>query len=139
MCACSVFKLAVEFLFLQAKDNLMGQPSPEAKNLHLTCSLNLMSCYLKTNQFSEAVAEGDAVSASGSFASSCLSCVILQYSHLVNCTFSRSHCWRSINNYWSSNMCVIWHVGSEDPSRQPQGSLPQGPSIQRIGFTEGDY
>lgn len=47
--------------YLRAKDNLMGQPSPEAKNLHLTCSLNLMSCYLKTNQFSEAVAEGDAV------------------------------------------------------------------------------
>jgi len=133
-----VFKLAVGFLFLQAKDNLMGQPSPEATNLHLTCSLNLMSCYLKTNQFSEAVAEGDAVSASG------LPPLVCQVSscntHILSTVLSvEATVGRSINNYWSSNMCVIWHAGSEDPSRQPQGSLPQGPSIQRIGFTEGDY
>ena len=39
----------------------MGQVSSEARNLQLTCSLNLMSCYLKTKQFSEAVAEGTMV------------------------------------------------------------------------------
>ena len=45
----------------QAKNNLVGHTSKEARDLELSCSLNLMSCYLKTKQFSEAVALGTEV------------------------------------------------------------------------------
>jgi tetratricopeptide (TPR) repeat protein len=47
--------------YLRAKNNLVGHTSKEARDLELSCSLNLMSCYLKTKQFSEAVALGTEV------------------------------------------------------------------------------
>lgn len=47
--------------FLQAKTNLSGMVTPEAKSLQLTCSLNLMSCYLKTQQYQDAITEGTEV------------------------------------------------------------------------------
>jgi hypothetical protein len=45
----------------QAKNNLVGIMSKEARDLELSCSLNLMSCYLKTKQFSDVVDFGSEV------------------------------------------------------------------------------
>ncbi|KAL3675592.1 hypothetical protein R1sor_025540 [Riccia sorocarpa] len=47
--------------YLRAKSNLIGHMTPEAKSLQLTCSLNLMSCYLKTKQYKEVIDEGSEV------------------------------------------------------------------------------
>ena len=42
----------------QAKQNLLALRTPEAAALRQACSLNLMSCYLKTGQFEKTIAEG---------------------------------------------------------------------------------
>lgn len=47
--------------YLRAKKNLVGHTSKEARDLELSCSLNLMSCYLKTKQFPDAVSVGNEV------------------------------------------------------------------------------
>lgn len=47
--------------YLRAKNNLVGHTSREARDLELSCSLNLMSCYLKTKQFVDVVTFGSEV------------------------------------------------------------------------------
>ncbi|GJV59762.1 outer envelope protein 61-like protein [Tanacetum coccineum] len=47
--------------YLRAKNNLKGILTSKAGTLLLACSLNLMSCYLKTNQFDECIQEGTEV------------------------------------------------------------------------------
>ncbi|KAJ3707247.1 hypothetical protein LUZ61_010952 [Rhynchospora tenuis] len=47
--------------YKRAKDNVQNVPSASAQTLQLQCSLNLMSCYLKTGQFNECITEGTEV------------------------------------------------------------------------------
>ncbi|KAH7435620.1 hypothetical protein KP509_06G072000 [Ceratopteris richardii] len=55
-----MYKEAIE-KYSRGKRNLVKVPTAEAAKLQLACSLNLMSCYLKTGEFQKAIEEGTEV------------------------------------------------------------------------------